>query len=132
MKNLILYRHVHVRGESFKTVKRSVIPKQSMSLREIVQRFIRRESLPALKEGFYDERFGDLEKMRNEDITQKYDRIDNLKATVKRGKKAEADKLQKAKDDAAKKVAESSIQSPAAAVSTGGGKKEVGVSPPTV
>ena len=63
-----LYPVVKVQRKSFKDVKRVTVPNQSLSLQEIISRFIRRESLPVSKEGVYEERFGDLEKIAHEDI----------------------------------------------------------------
>lgn len=86
-----------------------------MSLREIVKRFVRRESLPVSKEGHYEERFGDLEKLKHADITVQMERIQELKAQIakwnERVKKAEADRAaaeaEKQKADALKTSIES-------------------------
>lgn len=88
-----------IQGQSFKGVKRVVVPKQSMSLGEIVKRFIRRESLPSLKEGLYEERFGDLEKLTRKDITEKMEKVEELRKQI-----AEFNK--RMKDIQAKDVAE--------------------------
>jgi len=79
---LKLYPTVPVVGKSFVGVKRCVVPKQSMSLREIVRRFIRREQLPVAHEGLYEERFGDLEKLMKKDITEQMERVEELKAQL--------------------------------------------------
>lgn len=92
IKILRLYPSVKVTGQSFKKVVRRVMPNQSMSLREIVARFTKRESLPLSHEGFYEERFGDLEKHLHEDITEKVDRVNELKSTVSKGRKAEKER----------------------------------------
>lgn len=83
---------------SFKDVKRTVVPNQSMSLREIVRRFVRRESLPLSQDGVYEERFGDLEKLAKADITVQFERVaeikDQIAGFVSRTKaKADADAL---------------------------------------
>jgi len=62
MSTLRLYPPVKVTGQSFKNVKRIVLPSQSMTLREIIKRFIRKESLPIEKDGIYEDRYEDLEK----------------------------------------------------------------------
>lgn len=54
---------------SFKGSKRETVPGQSLSLREILRRFVRRESLPvSVNDGVFEHRFGDLEKMSKGDI----------------------------------------------------------------
>lgn len=67
-----------------------------MSLRDIIKRFIRKESLPINREGFYEDRFGDLEKLANEDVVVQLDRAreigDWLKKVDERNKKLEAEK----------------------------------------
>lgn len=83
MGKLILYPKVEVKPESFKGRKTVTVPNQSMSLQTILKRFTRRESLPIEKEGFYDDRFGDVEKLQHEDITVRMERADNLKKWVK-------------------------------------------------
>lgn len=86
-----LYPPVKVTGQSFVGVKRTVVPKQSMSLREIVKRFMRRESLPLSREGNFEERFGDIEKMSKLDITEQFDKADELKASIGKFKKRQKD-----------------------------------------
>jgi len=78
-----LYQKPVIKRQSFAGVKKVVVPKQSMSLREIVRRFVRRESLPVSHEGVYENRFGDLEKMRNLDIVDQLEIADDLKAKIK-------------------------------------------------
>lgn len=89
-----MYPKVVVIGQSFKGVKRCVVPKQSLSLREIVKRFVRRESLPLSKVGVYEERFGDLEKISKSDIIEQMDYANDLKVKIsdfnKRSKEAAA------------------------------------------
>lgn len=129
-KILRLYPEVKVLGQSFVGVKRVTVPNQSLSLRDILQRFVRRESLPVLQEGFYEDRFGDLEKIKEEDITQKHERVNELKDVVSKGRKAEKEAAEKAKADKKKADAEAfeelSNKLRAAPVSTGGGKNEAG------
>lgn len=91
-----MYPPVPVVGKSFKGVKRCTVPNQSLSLREIVKRFVRRESLPISKEGLYETRFGDLEKLSHADITEKLERVEELKAQIK----AFNDRQTKIADDA--------------------------------
>lgn len=100
MKKLRLYPAVIVAGQSFKGVKISVLPSQSMSLQEIIKRFVRKESLPIEKPGVYSENHGDIEKMRYEDITVIEDRGRSLRKDIKR---FEADEVERKKALAAKK-----------------------------
>lgn len=103
MKKLRLYPDVIVTGQSFKGVKVSVVPDQSMSLAEIIKRFIRKESLPVLREGVYNEDLGDIEKMAHEDITVTEDRGRALRSEIERVDKAS--KARKKAAEAAKKEA---------------------------
>lgn len=95
MKKLCVIPVVKVQGQSFIGAKKFVRPNQSMSLREIVQRFIKKESLPLNKEGFYSEDHGDIEKIAHEDITERVERINALKEQVAKGQKAEKERLKK-------------------------------------
>lgn len=83
-----------------------VVPDQSMGLKEIIKRFIRKESLPIQKQGFYEDRFGDLEKMANEDIVVQLERAKEIGDYLARAKahmdKVEADKAAAAKIEADK------------------------------
>lgn len=98
-----LYPKVVVKGQSFHNVKKSVVPNQSMTLKEIIKRFIKHESLPIIKEGTYsDKQDIDLEKFVHEDITVRHDMVEEHKKHVK-GMKDDLDKqnktaLQKARD----------------------------------
>lgn len=103
VKKVRMFAEVKVPGQSFKGVKRVVVPNQSMSLREIVQRFIKKESLPLNKEGFYSEDHGDIEKINAEDFTEKVERINELKERVKKGEKAEKERLKKEGEERQKK-----------------------------
>lgn len=80
---------VKVKGQDFSKEKIVVVPNQSMSLQEILRRFVRRESLPISKEGTYDTRFGDLEKMQNLDITEKMEHVAKIKVFLKKGEELE-------------------------------------------
>jgi len=88
-----LYPTVVVKGQSFKDCKSMVMPSQSMSLQEIIQRFTRRESLPIEHEGVYIENMGDLEKIAREDVTQRHERAEHVAELIKKAKKKQADTL---------------------------------------
>jgi len=95
--------NVKVIGQDFTKVKKVVVPMQSMTLREIIKRFMRKESLPVEKEGIYKDDMGDLEKIAREDITVQMERVENLKKGLSKTKKAEAEKAEaKKKAEAAK------------------------------
>lgn len=91
------YPPVPVRGQDFSNVKKVTVPKQSLSLREILKRYVRREPLPGVQDGTYDERFGDIEKLAKADIVVQMEKIDELKATIKRVRKKEADRIEAAR-----------------------------------
>lgn len=115
-----LYPSVKVTGRSFVGVKRVTMPNQSLSLREIVQRFIRRESLPVSHEGLYEDRFGDLEKLSRQDIVVQMERVEELKAQIDAFNKREiarAEAAEKAAADA--KVAAAQPVVPASGASGG-------------
>lgn len=99
MSNIRLYPPVTVKGQSFEGVKICTVPNQSMTLKDIIKRFMRKESLPIEHQGVYAEGFGDLEKMSREDITTRHERAANLKP-----------KLEKAWKD--KKEKEGKVESP--------------------
>lgn len=101
MIQIRLYPQRPVPVESFKGVKKVVVPNQSMTLHEIIQRFTRKEALPIEKEGFYAENLGDLEKMQREDITVRHERAAEISKATTAWKKREAEK-----EAAAKKKAE--------------------------
>jgi len=102
-----LYPKVVYKRKSFKGVKKLVVPKQSMSLREILKRYVRREPLPGTKEGVYEERFGDIEKMAKADIVEQMESVDALKKAAARVRKKENDRIdaERIKKEEAEKAA---------------------------
>lgn len=66
-------------GISFKGVKDQVVPDQSLSLREILERFTRGESLPIHHEPSEGIQDVDLEKIRHADLVEQHEFIDSLK-----------------------------------------------------
>lgn len=112
-----LYPPVKVTGKSFKGVKVITVPDQSMSLADILKRFIRKESLPVAREGFYSEELGDVEKMQKQDLSVIHDRGIELRDRVAKERadaaakaKADADAAAKAIfDDAVNKAVESRL-----------------------
>lgn len=94
--------------------KREVVPNQSMSIRQILDRFTRGEKLPIGKDGSYFEGPEDLEKAAHKDLTEKEEFIDRQMAIRERfeeqqaaRKKALSDHaMAEAKAEAAKKLAE--------------------------
>lgn len=81
-----------------------MIPNQSMTLREIIKRFVRKESLPISKEGHYEDRYGDLEKMSKQDITTQMEMAEVLKEKIDKGRKA-SEARKKADQEAAQEKA---------------------------
>lgn len=79
MGKLILYPKVQSKVIDFSKSKNVTVPNQSMSLQEIIRRFTRKESLPIEKEGTYEDRFGDLEKLSRQDITVRLERAGEIK-----------------------------------------------------
>lgn len=86
-----------------------MVPNQSLTLKDIINRFIRKESLPIGREGTYNENLGDLEKIAREDIVDQKERAANIRSTLER--------VQKAHEAREKKKVESST--PASPASTG-------------
>lgn len=88
-------------GQTFYHCKRMTVPGQSLSLAEILRRYVRREPLPQSHEGTYETRFGDLEKIARMDIVDQMEIVDSLKAQI-----AAFESRQKAKAAADAKSAE--------------------------
>lgn len=85
MKKLGLYPVRPIVGRSFEGCKEVTVPSQSLSLKEILRRFVRREPLPVMKDASYNEAFGvDIEKLAKLDITEQMEVVDKLKKSVKR------------------------------------------------
>lgn len=85
--------------QSFVGEKRCVLPNQSMTLQEIIRRFVKKESLPIEMQGVYNDTYDyDLEKLGKADITIREEVVAELKVKVAEGRRKEADYL-KAKAD---------------------------------
>lgn len=102
-RQLRLYPRIQVRGKSFKGCKVHVVPDQSMTLADILKRFIRKESLPVAKEGFYAEDLGDIEKMQRDDLSVIHERTAEARDKLRDAEASEAAK-KKAEDDAKAKA----------------------------
>lgn len=83
--------------DNSKWSKKVVIPNQSMTLSEILRRFVKREPLPVSQEGIYHEGEYDLEKLAKEDFVVKDEVLDEVKKTVARRKKVAEDMIAAAK-----------------------------------
>lgn len=100
----MLYPKVVVKGQSFKHCKKVVVPQQSMTLQEIIRRFIKRETLPVSHEAVYEDRYDlDLEKLAHEDLTVQgevlevfREKVKDLDAKVKAEEKEKQTAMQKA------------------------------------
>lgn len=99
LKNVRMYPNVSVKKENYSNVKKVVMPNQSMSLQDIIKRFIRRESLPLEKQAVYEDRMGDLEKIAHEDISVKADMAADLKEKLSKKEKEMKEKEQKEKKE---------------------------------
>lgn len=99
-----LYPSRPIVGQDLSRCKVVTVPNQSMTLMEIIRRFIRKEPLSILdKDAFYVEGRGDLEKMNKQDLTYLHDRAVAAFADIARKKdkaKAEAEAKAKAEFDA--------------------------------
>lgn len=89
------------------------VPDQVMSIKEMFRRFVRREPLPAAKNGIYIESDYDLEKLAKEDRVVQEEVLAEMKVKVADKKKkldeglaAEAAKKQKEKEDARRELFE--------------------------
>ena len=93
MRKLVLYAdRPKVPGTSFKGCKKHVVPDQSLSLSEILRRFVRHEALNISKEGTYAETDYDLEKVAASDPVDKEVVLEQVKQNTARAKaKMEAD-----------------------------------------
>jgi len=80
------------KGVDFRSIKKQVVPNQSMSLQEIIERFTRGEPLPIGQEGSFSEGEDDLEKLKTMDLVDKQEYIDKLKSTQKSYEKQEYEK----------------------------------------
>lgn len=96
------------KGRSFKNSKIHTVPSQSMSLKEIIQRFIRRESLPVSKDAVYSTKIGDIEKLSRADITEQMERVQEIAANIEKGQKRA--RKQKEDEAAAQKAAEEALK----------------------
>lgn len=96
-QTIVLYPSVtRYKRKEIKWDKKITVPHQSMSLQEIIRRFTKKEALPLEKDGVYEDRFGDLEKLSREDITVRRERAQSLKewADASRKKYEENEKAQ--------------------------------------
>lgn len=94
---LRLYSKAVVRRQTFKGCKILTVPNQSMSLAEILERYTRKESLPLAKEGVYETRFGDLEKIAKQDPVEQLEYAQQLRQQIKDGEQAARDRQEAAK-----------------------------------
>lgn len=83
-----LYPPVVVVGQDYRHAKVIVVPNQSMTLKDILKRFVRNESLPIQQDGIYAENLGDLEKLARQDITVRMERAEELHNKLERVREA--------------------------------------------
>lgn len=87
MSKLVLYNPPPRVSQDCSGWSQHTVPNQSLSLREIIKRFVRREPLPMSKEGTYFEGDYDLEKLGSSDITEKHEVLEDLKKDTERKKR---------------------------------------------
>lgn len=87
-----LYPPVKIVRQSFAGSKVCTIPNQSMTLHDIIKRFLRKESLPIEHSGVYATGFGDVEKLGNMDIVERKEYGERLGAKLKKAWKDRQDK----------------------------------------
>lgn len=120
-----LYPRVQVEAQSFEGTKKFVVPSQSMTLSEIIRRFVRKEPLPVGNGAeLYEERMGDLEKLAKEDITIQMEKAESIKKSL-----ARIEAKQKKEDLEKAKVESPSLDVPPKGGVTGNGKD--GQAPPS-
>lgn len=78
--------------------KKIVVPNQSMSLQEILERFTREEKLPIGKEINYHESEDDLEKVAKGDLVDREEFAEKMRETQRTYKRQEAQKEKAAKE----------------------------------
>lgn len=100
MKTIQCYLSRPTVGQSFVGQKKLTVPSQNLSLREIIRRFVRREALPQSKDGLYEDRFGDLEKLSRMDIVEKMEKVEELKSQIAAFEAREKARFEKEKADA--------------------------------
>lgn len=91
MSNLHLYPVVKVDRQDFSREKSITVPNQNLSLRDIILRFLRKESLPVDHEGTYQENLGDLEKLQHEDITVRKEKAAHIRSRLRAVEKHHTD-----------------------------------------
>lgn len=117
MNQRYLYPDVPRRRRLFTGVKRVTLPSQCMSLAEMFRRFVRREPLPAEKNGFFQEGPYDLEKVVHMDRVEQEEILSELKEQ-NAGRKAKAEAaIAKAEKAAAELEAASKVPPVAPVVS---------------
>lgn len=92
------FKSVAIPAESVGLVikdKKIVVPNQSMSLQEILERFTRNEELPIGRDVEYHDSDDDLEKMSHMDLVDRAEYVDRLKQTQLDFEKQEKRKAQK-------------------------------------
>lgn len=103
MSKVQMYPEYARRPLMFKGVKKITLPNQCMSLAEMLRRFVRREALPAERQGVYVESDYDLEKVAKMDRVDQEEVLEVMKAdTLSKKSKKEAEEKRIA-DDIAKR-----------------------------
>lgn len=125
MRNLRLYPVVDVKKQSFTGHKVHTVPKQSLTLREIIQRYVRKMPIPVSSDqGIYQDRMGDLEKMQHDDLTIQAERARDVKRAISTAQLNEKNRLAAEQQAALEKLLAEKIKADMAKSAGGGGAGE--------
>lgn len=91
-------------GKSYEGEIELTVPDQTMSLREILERFTRNEPLPIGKEVSYHESEDDLEKIQHMDLVDRAEYVEKLKETQRKYDKQEKARKEKERLEIRKKL----------------------------
>lgn len=119
-----LYPPVKVVGQSFVGTKVLTVPNQSLTLKDVIRKFVRREALPIMHEGTYSEGdHGDLEKFATLDFTEQEEIVEAQKKKVSRFKE-QLEKRQKEKLEKHEKENQGKSDTPPGEKDTGSGSSK--------
>jgi len=94
-------------GKSFEGQKDLVVPDQSLTLREILERFTRGEPVAVGQDAVFDDDSDeDLEKLSHMDLVDKAEYVEKLKQVQKAHERQEKERERKEKEDAQKAAEE--------------------------
>lgn len=116
-KRLVLYSRSREarKGEDYKGVEIVTVPNQSMSLKQIIQRFVKKQPLAIEKEGFYDDSGIDYEKFQRAEFAEQEEYVELQRSRVNtiRDVLAKREVEEKAKAEADKEALSQKSKEPA-------------------